>query len=264
IIQSSQPSSLKFTCRGFLLQRSLDFLPCRLPWRLAKAVRRRRRPGEGSQGPASGPSCSRISANRFLRWDLVNTTSRARSWGVRTLRPKPRLRRSGDGGCWGPGTRASASPHSCFRGWWRRPCHTSKTSQPARGAPCGSRVRASSSRGDRQGKSCTCRGPAGGPPGAAGAWRKSRNSAPTSSSLSESVDTSNKYFCLRRGVRGRGSGHPVFPPQEPAQPLMCLFVVAVPAMLPPDLLSAGFFSSFTTRFKCHLLRKAILDHPDLK
>uniref|UniRef100_A0A671F9P1 Uncharacterized protein n=1 Tax=Rhinolophus ferrumequinum TaxID=59479 RepID=A0A671F9P1_RHIFE len=230
IIQSSHPSSLKFTCRAFLLQRSLDFLPCRLPWRLAKAVRRRRRPGEGSQTASEEPSCSRISENRFLRWDLVNTTSRARSWGGRTLRPKPRLRRSGGSGCSGPDARswastvsgsphaARSSKHSCFQGWWRRPCHTSNTSQPVRGAPCGSRVRASSSRGDRQGKSCTWSGPVGGPQGDAGAWRKSRSSAPTSSSLSESVDTSNKYFCLLRAVCGPGSSWASPGPDHPGSP----------------------------------------------
>uniref|UniRef100_A0A8C0WAH5 Uncharacterized protein n=1 Tax=Castor canadensis TaxID=51338 RepID=A0A8C0WAH5_CASCN len=225
IIQSSQPSSLKFTCRGFLLQRSLDFLPCRLPWRLAKAVRRRRRPGDDT---SAEPSCSRISANRFLRWDLVNTTSRARSWGDRTLRPKPRLRRSGGGGCWGPCAPAStssvsrspqagrSSKHSCFQGWWRRPCHTSKTSQPVGGAPCGSRVLVSSSRGDWQGKSCMWSCPASGPQGTARAWRYSRSSAPTNSSLSESVDTSNKYFCLRRGLCERSSARPR--PDHPQAP----------------------------------------------
>uniref|UniRef100_A0A3P9DLA1 Uncharacterized protein n=1 Tax=Maylandia zebra TaxID=106582 RepID=A0A3P9DLA1_9CICH len=38
MIQSSQPRSLKFTCRGFLLHLDFDFLPCRFPWRVLDAA----------------------------------------------------------------------------------------------------------------------------------------------------------------------------------------------------------------------------------
>ncbi|TNN60617.1 hypothetical protein EYF80_029218 [Liparis tanakae] len=43
MIQSSQPSSLKFTCSAFLLHLDLDFFPCLLPCRLLSGVLRRRR-----------------------------------------------------------------------------------------------------------------------------------------------------------------------------------------------------------------------------
>uniref|UniRef100_A0A8C0QNV0 Uncharacterized protein n=1 Tax=Chelonoidis abingdonii TaxID=106734 RepID=A0A8C0QNV0_CHEAB len=217
IIQSSQPSSLKFTCRGFLLHLSRDFLPCLLPWRLAKAVRLFRRVlnccwvscGTRCGEPRSAcgePRSSRSSANRFFRGDLVNTTSSAFSCCARPLRPKPRLLRSGSGCCPRP-PGARSSRHSCFQGCCCcSPCHTSNTSQPAGGASCGARVRAPRSRGERQGKSCMEDRPGGGwgrrwP----GALRKSRSSAPTSSSLSERVDTSNKYFCLLSGAGERSS-----------------------------------------------------------
>uniref|UniRef100_A0A3P9PKS8 Uncharacterized protein n=1 Tax=Poecilia reticulata TaxID=8081 RepID=A0A3P9PKS8_POERE len=51
MIQSSQPSSLKFTCRAFLLHLYLDFFPCRFPCRLFGAVLLRRR-----GGPSPSPS----------------------------------------------------------------------------------------------------------------------------------------------------------------------------------------------------------------
>uniref|UniRef100_A0A8C3R0T2 Uncharacterized protein n=1 Tax=Cyanoderma ruficeps TaxID=181631 RepID=A0A8C3R0T2_9PASS len=92
IIQSSQPSSLKFTCRGFLLQRVFAFFPWPLPPdRAAMVVLLFLRLGYASW-PGSGGSkkgelpraliLSRISLKRFsFLWVREKATSRARSWG---------------------------------------------------------------------------------------------------------------------------------------------------------------------------------------
>uniref|UniRef100_A0A672U8G0 Uncharacterized protein n=1 Tax=Strigops habroptila TaxID=2489341 RepID=A0A672U8G0_STRHB len=90
IIQSSQPSSLKFTCRGFLLQRVFAFFPWPLPpVRAAMVVRLFLRVGNASR-PGSGGSrkgvlpraliLSRISLKRFsFLWVWEKATSRALS-----------------------------------------------------------------------------------------------------------------------------------------------------------------------------------------
>uniref|UniRef100_A0A672HTN5 Uncharacterized protein n=1 Tax=Salarias fasciatus TaxID=181472 RepID=A0A672HTN5_SALFA len=125
MIQSSQPSSLKFTCSAFLLHLDLDFFPCRLPCRLLSAVLRRR----------LGPS------------------------------PLP-LTPLGGGDTRSPSTSSSSSSAA-----------------------------ASSSRSERHGE--VCESPC--------ALLNILNSAPTSSSFSERVETSNRYFCLRRGECKRSS-----------------------------------------------------------
>uniref|UniRef100_A0A8C5T8I5 Uncharacterized protein n=1 Tax=Malurus cyaneus samueli TaxID=2593467 RepID=A0A8C5T8I5_9PASS len=103
IIQSSQPSSLKFTCRGFLLQRVLAFFPWPLPPdRAAMVVLLFLRLGNASW-PGSGGSrkggllraliLSRISLKRFsFLWVREKATSRARSWGCGWGLPKPSCR----------------------------------------------------------------------------------------------------------------------------------------------------------------------------
>uniref|UniRef100_A0A8B9EWJ9 Uncharacterized protein n=1 Tax=Amazona collaria TaxID=241587 RepID=A0A8B9EWJ9_9PSIT len=90
IIQSSQPSSLKFTCSGFLLQRVFAFFPWPLPpVRAALVVRLFLRLGNPSW-PGSGGSrkgglpraliLSRISLKRFsFLWVWEKATSRALS-----------------------------------------------------------------------------------------------------------------------------------------------------------------------------------------
>uniref|UniRef100_A0A3B5AXS9 Uncharacterized protein n=1 Tax=Stegastes partitus TaxID=144197 RepID=A0A3B5AXS9_9TELE len=125
MIQSSQPSSLKFTCSAFLLHLDLDFFPCLFPCRLLSTVLRRRR----------GPS-------------------------------------------------------PLFSLFLER-----VTSQPALVESSGSRDLECSSLSERQGE--VCRSP--------GALLNILNSAPTSSSFSERVETSNRYFCLRRGECKRSS-----------------------------------------------------------
>uniref|UniRef100_A0A4W5S0P0 Uncharacterized protein n=1 Tax=Hucho hucho TaxID=62062 RepID=A0A4W5S0P0_9TELE len=115
MIQSSHPSSLKLTCRAFLLHLDFDFLPCLFPCRLFNAVLRRR-----------------LALNRrpLSSSDLV--------------------------------------PLSWRQSWlpWR---------------PVGD----------------VCKSP--------GTFLNILNSAPTNSSLSERVETSNRYFCLRKGECKRSS-----------------------------------------------------------
>uniref|UniRef100_A0A3Q2U8F4 Uncharacterized protein n=1 Tax=Fundulus heteroclitus TaxID=8078 RepID=A0A3Q2U8F4_FUNHE len=123
MIQSSQPSSLKFTWRAFLLHLYLDFLPCLFPCRLLGAVLLRRR------GFSPFPSFVGFSS-ADLR-DLIFSF-------------------------------ISLNRFSLFleRSWmWTGP------------ADCG-------------------------PPKA---FLNILSSAPTSSSFSERVETSNRYFCLLKG-----------------------------------------------------------------
>uniref|UniRef100_A0A8C7H1D2 Uncharacterized protein n=1 Tax=Oncorhynchus kisutch TaxID=8019 RepID=A0A8C7H1D2_ONCKI len=87
MIQSSQPSSLKFTCNGFLLHLDFDFLPCLFPWRFFNiAVLRLRLALELERGPLSFPFSpwpinvlpSLLSLKRVcLFLDLVKTTKMA-------------------------------------------------------------------------------------------------------------------------------------------------------------------------------------------
>uniref|UniRef100_A0A669CRG2 Uncharacterized protein n=1 Tax=Oreochromis niloticus TaxID=8128 RepID=A0A669CRG2_ORENI len=110
MIQSSQPSSLKFTCRAFLLHLDLDFFPCRFPCRLPSAVLLRR-----LDTPSSFPAFVESSGSKDLESSSLEV----------------------------------------------------------------------------------CKSP--------GALLNILNSAPTSSSFSERVETSNRYFCLRRGECKRSS-----------------------------------------------------------
>uniref|UniRef100_A0A8C3SNG4 Uncharacterized protein n=1 Tax=Chelydra serpentina TaxID=8475 RepID=A0A8C3SNG4_CHESE len=79
IIQSSQPSSLKLTCRAFLLHRVFAFLPCPFPpARAASVVLRLLRGLTGVSWPGSGGS-----KNGGFSFLLLceNATRRALSWG---------------------------------------------------------------------------------------------------------------------------------------------------------------------------------------
>uniref|UniRef100_A0A3B3CE09 Uncharacterized protein n=1 Tax=Oryzias melastigma TaxID=30732 RepID=A0A3B3CE09_ORYME len=141
MIQSSQPSSLKFTCRAFLLHLVLDFLPCQ----------------------------------------TSSATRMALSCWLRPLLSSPSCRRS-----------TSVSDLLSVTLSWKQRCtlnisQTSRTSQPDLVESSGSRDREASSRLEPE----VCKPP--------GALLNILNSAPTSSSFSERVETSNRYFCLRRG-----------------------------------------------------------------
>uniref|UniRef100_A0A668AFT6 Uncharacterized protein n=1 Tax=Myripristis murdjan TaxID=586833 RepID=A0A668AFT6_9TELE len=169
MIQSSQPSSLKFTCRAFLLHLDLDFFPCLFPCRLLNAVLLLRR----------GPS-------RFTAFSAAAATRMAFSCWDRPLLSSPSCRRS---------TSVSDLPSVTLS--WKQSCfpcccmsHTSRTSQPDFMESRGSRDLESSSLD-------VWKSP--------GAFLNILNSAPTSSSLSERVETSNRYFCLRRGECKRSS-----------------------------------------------------------
>uniref|UniRef100_A0A3Q2DXL4 Uncharacterized protein n=1 Tax=Cyprinodon variegatus TaxID=28743 RepID=A0A3Q2DXL4_CYPVA len=138
MIQSSQPSSLKFTYRAFLLHLYLDFFPCLFPCRLLCAVLLRRR------GPSPVPPFIGFSSTDLR--DLIFSF-------------------------------ISLNRFSLFleRSWmWRGP------------SVCG----------------------------APDALLNILNSAPTSSSFSERVETSNRYFCLLKGECKRLS----FPSVTPAEP----------------------------------------------
>uniref|UniRef100_A0A8C2KMB0 Uncharacterized protein n=1 Tax=Cyprinus carpio TaxID=7962 RepID=A0A8C2KMB0_CYPCA len=127
MIQSSQPNSLKFTCKGFLLHLDLDFLPCLLPWRL---------------DPFSFPKLSR--------------------------------------------------PHSLIFSLFS--C----------GRPC--LVLESRTACDWQESSCISTGPVSDARKLPEIFVYILSSAPKSSTFSERVDTSNKYFCLHSGEFKRSSG----------------------------------------------------------
>uniref|UniRef100_A0A3P8VGR6 Uncharacterized protein n=1 Tax=Cynoglossus semilaevis TaxID=244447 RepID=A0A3P8VGR6_CYNSE len=137
MIQSSQPSSLKFTCSAFLLHLDLDFFPCRLPCRLLSAV---------------------LLLRRDLR-DLIFSFISPLGW------PCP-----------------AGTGRSC-------PAPASKTSHPGLVESSGSRDLESSNRPLVCRGACRSRDP----------LLNILNSAPTSSSWSERVETSNRYFCLLRG-----------------------------------------------------------------
>uniref|UniRef100_A0A669PKZ8 Uncharacterized protein n=1 Tax=Phasianus colchicus TaxID=9054 RepID=A0A669PKZ8_PHACC len=103
MIQSSQPSSLKLTCRGFLLQRVFAFFPWPLPPERAAMVvllflrlGYASRPGSGGSSKGGPPSTfilSRISLKRFsFLWVREKATSSARSWGCGWGLPNPSCR----------------------------------------------------------------------------------------------------------------------------------------------------------------------------
>uniref|UniRef100_A0A3B5QZF0 Uncharacterized protein n=1 Tax=Xiphophorus maculatus TaxID=8083 RepID=A0A3B5QZF0_XIPMA len=128
MIQSSQPSSLKFTCRAFLLHLYLDFFPCRFPCRLFGAVLRRRR-----GGPWPGPSALAgfsSADRRDLIFSFISLNRMAFSCCPRPLLSRPSRLRS---------TSSSDLPRAarswkqswllCWRCVWNA-SHTSRTSQP--------------------------------------------------------------------------------------------------------------------------------------
>uniref|UniRef100_A0A3Q3C3Z6 Uncharacterized protein n=1 Tax=Haplochromis burtoni TaxID=8153 RepID=A0A3Q3C3Z6_HAPBU len=155
MIQSSQPSSLKFTCRAFLLHLDLDFFPCRFPYTPSSFATFT----SFSLTDLRDLICSFISLNRFSLF-LERVPSCLRSTSVSDL----------------PSVTLS----------WRQSC----TSQPAF-------VESSRSRDLESSSLEVCKSP--------GALLNILNSAPTSSSFSERVETSNRYFCLRRGECKRSS-----------------------------------------------------------
>ncbi|KAL4617144.1 hypothetical protein GN956_G21861 [Arapaima gigas] len=213
MIQSSQPRSLKLTCSAFLLHLDLDFFPCRFPCRLLSAILRRRRafnrpPSASSARDLRDPIFSFISLKRFsLFRDLPNTTRIASSCWARPFRPNPRCLRSTSASDW-PGAALSSKqsrPPVAERRPFLNTSHTSRTSHPGCRASRRSRVLESRSRPDGQDAK---RRPyaAGSDPGRpSGSFLSIRSSAPTSSSLSERAETSNRYFCLRKGESERSS-----------------------------------------------------------
>uniref|UniRef100_A0A8C9F0W8 Uncharacterized protein n=1 Tax=Pavo cristatus TaxID=9049 RepID=A0A8C9F0W8_PAVCR len=125
MIQSSQPSSLKLTCRGFLLQRVFAFFPWPLPpERAAMVVLLFLRLGTFI--------LSRISLKRFsFLWVREKATSSARSWGCGWGLPNPSCR----GGRRWPersdttlSTKHSSLPWGGLSLWSRSASQTSNTS----------------------------------------------------------------------------------------------------------------------------------------
>uniref|UniRef100_A0A673M0D7 Uncharacterized protein n=1 Tax=Sinocyclocheilus rhinocerous TaxID=307959 RepID=A0A673M0D7_9TELE len=156
MIQSSQPSSLKFTCKGFLLHLDLDFLPCLLPWRL---------------GPFSFPRLSK--PHRLSSVALSSKQKRVPwEWLWRSLKTS----------------------------------HTSKTSHFGLCASSRSKVLESRTVCDWQESSCISTGPISDARKLPEIFVYILSSAPKSSTFSERVDTSNKYFCLHSGEFKRSSG----------------------------------------------------------
>uniref|UniRef100_A0A3Q3IHG4 Uncharacterized protein n=1 Tax=Monopterus albus TaxID=43700 RepID=A0A3Q3IHG4_MONAL len=153
MIQSSQPSSLKFTCSAFLLHLDLDFFPCLLPCRLLSAVLRRRR-GPSPLAPFENTASSSATRMAFSCWGRPSLFS-------------PRCLKS---------TSMSDLPRVTLS--WKQSRDLESSSLPV---VC------------RE----LCKSPV--------ALLNILNSAPTSSSLSERVETSNRYFCLRRGECKRSS-----------------------------------------------------------
>uniref|UniRef100_A0A3Q2WYX6 Uncharacterized protein n=1 Tax=Haplochromis burtoni TaxID=8153 RepID=A0A3Q2WYX6_HAPBU len=176
MIQSSQPRSLKFTCRGFLLHLDFDFLPCRFPWRVLDAAVLRLLlalvPGPLSLGLFSRPSKALPSLLSLKSLPCRCSPRRCRSSSLSGL-----------------SSTALSSRQKCFP--WLRCCrslnisHTSSTSHLGLWEPCRSSVLESSS--------CW-------------SWQeRSWISAPSTSAFSERVETSNRYCCLLRGESGRSS-----------------------------------------------------------
>uniref|UniRef100_A0A493SU57 Uncharacterized protein n=2 Tax=Anas TaxID=8835 RepID=A0A493SU57_ANAPP len=207
MIQSSQPSSLKFTCRGFLLQRVLAFFPWPLPpARPATAavllflrLGYTSRPGSGGSRNGGLPRAlilSRISLKRFsFLWVREKATSRARSWGCGrgllkpscrggrnlSLRPRSASQTSNTSHLEEPASKTSAALESSSRGsspsrlgqverrrWWK--------------VPSGDRAKLRFS----------------------GRARRTRSSAPVTSSASGRLEMSKRYRCS--GVDREASG----------------------------------------------------------
>uniref|UniRef100_A0A8C0XNU7 Growth differentiation factor 5 opposite strand n=1 Tax=Castor canadensis TaxID=51338 RepID=A0A8C0XNU7_CASCN len=210
MIQSSQPMSLKFTCRAFRLQRALRFLLGLLPWRVASGARRFRRwlNRYSYTVLSSWPERALISLKNRSRF-LVrpNTRNRAFSWTCRATRSKPRPRRSTAR----PRSQASSSKHS----WaeflkFRKSFQMSNTSQPVPSRPGTERTSSKAAGcwplGQLDSFSWAVRPPPG-PTGLAvseGFFRKIRSSAPSNPSFSRAL-MSNTYLCfLTTGPRSSG------------------------------------------------------------
>uniref|UniRef100_A0A674IJT4 Uncharacterized protein n=1 Tax=Terrapene triunguis TaxID=2587831 RepID=A0A674IJT4_9SAUR len=183
IIQSSQPSSLKLTCRAFLLHRVFAFLPCPLPPARAAIVVLRLLLGlEGASWPGSGGS-----KNGGFSFLLLceKATRRALSWG------------------WGWGLLNRKHSHWPEPGFSRQSLmasHTSNTSQRGEPESRMSAARESHSRGGRSAlgqaeSSRWWRAPSRDRAKLrfAGGFRRIRSSAPTTSSVSGRLETSKRY-----------------------------------------------------------------------
>uniref|UniRef100_A0A8C5N1P4 Uncharacterized protein n=1 Tax=Leptobrachium leishanense TaxID=445787 RepID=A0A8C5N1P4_9ANUR len=168
IIQSSQPRSLKFTCSGFLLHLNRDFLPCLLPCRLLKVVLR-----------------------LLLLLNGNFTTRRAFSCPLKftSMLDVPEVPLN--------------SKQSCFCGLLElcKLLKTSNTSQPGVRVSLRYRVLESSGAWELQEDICRWYKPGEALTISMGALRNTLSSAPTNSSLSDKVDTSNKYLCLTVVIR---------------------------------------------------------------
>uniref|UniRef100_A6PWY0 Predicted gene 15557 n=2 Tax=Mus TaxID=862507 RepID=A6PWY0_MOUSE len=226
MIQSSQPMSLKLTCKALRLQRALRFLLGRLPWRLANGARRFRRwlNKYSYTVLSSWPERALISLKNRSRF-LVrpNTRNKAFSWTCRAVRSKPRPRRSTAR----PRSQASSSRHSCAEFLkFRKSFQMSNTSQPDPSRPGTERTssKAAGCRplGQLDSFSWATR-PLLGTAGLAtskGFFRKIRSSAPNSPSFSKAL-MSNTYLCfLTAGPRSSRENSqksiPVTSPREPA------------------------------------------------
>uniref|UniRef100_A0A8C3TQR2 Uncharacterized protein n=1 Tax=Catharus ustulatus TaxID=91951 RepID=A0A8C3TQR2_CATUS len=198
IIQSSQPSSLKFTCRGFLLQRVFAFLPWPLPPdRAAMVVLLFLRLGYGSW-PGSGGSSkgglpralilSRISLKRFsFLWVREKATSRARSWGCGRGLPKPSCR--GGRSCPDRSETILSWKHSSFP-------ESDRGSSPSRLGQVARRRCWKVPSGDCAKLRFS------------GRERRIRSSAPVTSSASGRLEMSKRYRCSKAdGERHSGWGH---------------------------------------------------------
>uniref|UniRef100_A0A8C3I4G6 Uncharacterized protein n=1 Tax=Chrysemys picta bellii TaxID=8478 RepID=A0A8C3I4G6_CHRPI len=183
IIQSSQPSSLKLTCRAFLLHRVFAFLPCPLPPARAAIVVLRLLLGlEGVSWPGSGGS-----KNGGFSFLLLceKATRRALSWG------------------WGWGLLKRKHirwPEPGFSRQSLMASHTSNTSQRGEPESRMSAARESHSRGGPSAlgqaeSSRWWRAPSldRAKLRFAGGFRRIRSSAPTTSSVSGRLETSKRY-----------------------------------------------------------------------
>uniref|UniRef100_H0ZSG0 Uncharacterized protein n=1 Tax=Taeniopygia guttata TaxID=59729 RepID=H0ZSG0_TAEGU len=226
IIQSSQPSSLKFTCRGFLLQRVFAFFPWPLPPDRAAMVvllflrfRNASWPGSGGSRNGGLPRAlilSRISLKRFsFLWVREKATSRARSWGCGRGLPKPSCR--GGRSCPEPSeailsTKHSSCPDSELSLRSRKASRTSNTSHLEEPVSKTSAALESSSRGsspsrlgqvprrrwwkEPSGDSAKLR--------FSGRERRIRSSAAVTSSASGRLEMSKRYRCSE--ADGEASG----------------------------------------------------------
>uniref|UniRef100_A0A8C5CYS7 Uncharacterized protein n=1 Tax=Gadus morhua TaxID=8049 RepID=A0A8C5CYS7_GADMO len=196
MIQSSQPSSLKLTCSAFLLHLDFVFFPCLFPWRLFKAVLRLRRafnwrPLSSSSSSLPEPRdliFSFISLKRFsLFLDLAPSCRRSTSVSDR---PRVTLR-------W---KQSGAGFPVAERGWSLNMSHTSITSHPGFLESSGSSDLECRGLSERHGYSWRLYGPVAGTWTSLDAFLNILNSAPTSSSLSETLKSMVEYVSILVGT----------------------------------------------------------------